>query len=289
MLKAPILKKTLAGMTLGLALGLSGGQAEAASFTLYDSATNLTPNSTTWSWVYQNQPNGTVKPTVSGGVLHLNTTANNGFYAGYFKSTTPTFSLNRLAGYTLEFTLKLNSETHTSSNRAGFSLIAMSQLEKGETQPYGLELGFWQNNIWAQNVGFTKGETTSFNTTLTQQTYRLQVLNNQYQLFVGNATGSILSGVLRQYTGFTPPPGSPNPYTTSNLIFLGDNTTSAAANVSLTRVAANTGTATSLTAMTSARSLAAPAAKAVPEPTAAVGLVVLAVVSGLVTKPLQDS
>lgn len=66
--------------------------------------------------------------------------------------------------------------------------------------------------------------------------YNLYVKGNQYKLFVNGSTNPILTGSLRQYTGFTPPPGYQNPYTTSDLIVLGDNTTSATSAVTITNV-----------------------------------------------------
>ncbi|MFB8789132.1 MAG: hypothetical protein U7123_09850 [Potamolinea sp.] len=96
----------------------------------------------------------------------------------------------------------------------------------GETQPYALELGFWQNNIWAYNLGFTRGENVNFNTTA-MQAYALYVKGTTYRLFIAGSTTPILQGQLRQYTGFKAPLGLPNPYTTPNMIFFGDDTSSA--------------------------------------------------------------
>jgi hypothetical protein len=69
---------------------------------------------------------------------------------------------------------------------------------------------------------FTQGEGVAFDTAASVQRYDLSVLGNSYALYAnGNYQSAILSGLLRDYT----PEGSP--YTISNFLFLGDNTTSA--------------------------------------------------------------
>ena len=54
--------------------------------------------------------------------------------------------LDRTAGYSLDFDLQVNSESHSSNNRAGFSVILLSQ------DLLGIELGFWTDQIWAQSL-----------------------------------------------------------------------------------------------------------------------------------------
>ena len=65
----------------------------------------------------------------------------------------------------------------------------------------------------------------------------MSVLGNNYTLSTGNT--NILSGKLRDYTAFS---GSVDPYETPNLIFLGDDTTSASANIKLSSVFVTTNT-----------------------------------------------
>ncbi len=122
-----------------------------------------------------------------------------------------------------DLSAKINSETHARNDRAGFSVIALS------SDQVGLELGFWADKIWAQNDSplFTHGEEASFDTT-TQHMYDLAILGGQYKLLADNA--AILTGSLRNYSGSGPP------YSTPNFLFLGDDTTSASASVSLARV-----------------------------------------------------
>lgn len=133
-------------------------------------------------------------------------------------------SLDRLAGYELSLSLGVQSENHAlNPNRAGFSLTLLS------ADLRGIELGFWADRIQAQGDSplfqFGEGVATS---TVAQQDYRLRVQGNNYQLFQGGS--QVLTGALRDYSAFT---GPINPYVLPDFLFLGDNTTSAAATVSL--------------------------------------------------------
>lgn len=139
----------------------------------------------------------------------LNTLVNAGFPA-----------LNRATGYSLHFELQVNSETHTTNDRAGFSVILLSQ------DLFGIELGFWTNEVWAQSgPAFSHAEGVAFNTTAQQVPYELRVSGANYTLF---ASGSqILAGALRDYSTFG------TPYNLPSFLFLGDDTSSAGANVLL--------------------------------------------------------
>lgn len=232
------MKTSLAAITAGLSLVMGAIPANAA--VLFNGLSNPSQTPAQQGWLYQAtafSPAPTVTPTTQGTVL--NTTSNISNYAGFFYAGSlkqPPLVLNRSTGYNITFNVQINSQSSSSNNRAGFSIIVISNRLSGETQPYGIELGFWQSSIWAQNVGFTRGESVAFNTTSAMNTYRLSVKDNQYQLFVNNSSTPILKGQLRQYTGVTPPPGYPNPYTTSNMIFMGDNTSSASAKVTISKV-----------------------------------------------------
>jgi PEP-CTERM motif len=126
--------------------------------------------------------------------------------------------LNRTNGYSLNFELQVNAEAHQNNDRAGFSVILISQ------DLFGIELGFWTNEIWAQSgAAFTHAEGAAFNTTAQLVPYELRVAGGNYALF---ASGSqILAGVLRDYSAF----GSP--YNLGSFVFLGDDTSSAGADV----------------------------------------------------------
>ncbi|MBO3458907.1 PEP-CTERM sorting domain-containing protein [Aetokthonos hydrillicola Thurmond2011] len=223
----------------------------AASITLYDGASGVTPNQypdVSSTFFTFNSPNGGTQQA-SGGVTNLNTTANNSIYAGYSNYNNASLvnssfpSLDRNAGYTLSFTVKINSEADTADAthpRAGFSVIALS------SDKQGIEIGFGFNNntvIFSQdNSSFNQiGENYSSASTLLESLtqYDLTVSGSTYTLSSGSTT--ILSGALRNYTAATG--FGSDVYRTSNFIFLGDDTTSANANIDLKYVALTTNSA----------------------------------------------
>jgi hypothetical protein len=125
----------------------------------------------------------------------------------------------------VDFTIQVEAESHQNTNRAGFSIIVLSD------DAMGVELAFWENEIWAQgddNTGglFKHGEGTIFATTTTLTEYQLSILADTYTL-TANAQ-PILTGPVRDYRGFE---GFPDPYETPTFLFLGDDTTSAQARV----------------------------------------------------------
>lgn len=238
------MKNTLAVITTGLSLLV--GVTSVNAVTLYDGSLQPTQTPSQQGWVYQQKVNNSPTPTAT--TISNGTLLNSGYIsnqAGYFRLAP--FPLVRDTGYSVSFSVKVDSESHTNSNRAGFSLIVVSALSTGDTHPYSIELGFWQNSIWAQKVGFTRSENVTFNTQGNVNNYTLYVKGNQYQLFANGSVNPILKGNLRQYTGYTPPTGYPNPYTTPNLIFVGDNTTSATAQVTINSVSASPVTTLNLT------------------------------------------
>jgi len=130
-------------------------------------------------------------------------------------------SLNRANGFELNFNVAVSSENHSRNDRAGFSITLIG------SDVRGIELGFWGNQIWAQEESplFTHGETVDFDTSV-QRDYRLRVQDNSYALFSGG--DQLLTGSIRNYTAFGAPP-----YILPNFLFLGDNTSSAGADVTL--------------------------------------------------------
>lgn len=180
--------------------------------------------------------------------------------------------LDRSKGFVLSFTAQLNSESpglvdrnlDGKTDRSGFSVIILGNDLKG------IELGFRGDRIFAQEDGttqinpalepdntqanktrtlFTQGEFTTNVTTTSPTEYDLGILGDIYTLYSSGV--AILSGKVRDYTSFKPPtvnfgPFSvvpPSPYQQKNLIFLGDNTSSAAANVTLSGVEISTNSA----------------------------------------------
>jgi hypothetical protein len=129
-------------------------------------------------------------------------------------------SLDDSIGFDYSFTVRVNSESHSSNDRAGFSAIVIT------SNLTGIELGFWQTDVWAQNVGFTHGEDAAFDTTSGLIQYDLLVQGTSYTLYEN--TTALLSGSLRDYSASAIPP-----YTVANSLFLGDDTTSAKGSFSL--------------------------------------------------------
>ena len=132
-------------------------------------------------------------------------------------------------GYTLRFFAQVVSENHSlSSNRAGFSVIALS----GDM--WGIELGFWDDSIWAQDdtpAAFIRDESTLFDTTSSVVRYDLAIQNTGYTLYADGAP--LLSGLLRSYATYVPNDLAHHVYHQANFVFLGDNTSSASAELLL--------------------------------------------------------
>lgn len=194
---------------------------------------------------------GPATTTTASGATTLNTSSLDATYAGYGSNATP---LDRLAGYTIRLDAQVLSETTSTANRAGFSLLAVS------SDLRAIELGFQPGRVFAQGDDplFVAAEaTTGFDPTAAHR-YDLTVLGSTYSLAADGAT--ILTGPLRDYTAF---PGlsllggliNLDPYEVPNSIFIGDDTTS-------------TGGATTFSYV----------AVSVPEPTTLAGLATLVLV-----------
>lgn len=200
--------------------------------TLYD-GTGLPSNQ---AWLSYNSLGGASSQVpIAGGVQLQTDLANQSGYSNYTllaslkNSAFP--SLSRINGFELSFSMRMTSENHTSNDRAGFSMIALASDSRG------IELGFWGNEIWAQSSTplFQHAEGVTIDTSV-ERSYRLQILGDTYTLRDANST--LLSGAIRDYTAFNGTPGG-IPYTLSNYVFLGDNTTSAAAVISLGTITLN--------------------------------------------------
>ena len=224
-------------LPIGIA-GVSAAPAPAAiaPIVLYDGAQNNRPDDQGFTFFAA----PSVSPSISGGATVLNTSSKKNIFAGYFSKPTPQLELNRAIGYTVGFTIQVELEDHSGSDRnkdgkddrAGFSLIVLSSDKRG------IELGFWKDRIWAQEGGsssalFTQAEGAPFDTQSARMAYTLIVQGDSYAL--SGAGAPIVSGKLRDYTAFN---GFPDPYETPNLIFLGDDTSSASAKIHLAYVEA---------------------------------------------------
>jgi hypothetical protein len=209
---------------------------------LYDGALGTAPNTQGWTFL----ATGGSASASPAGVTILDTSSDKGISAGYFAaqggflgSTAAVPALDRTIGYDVSFRVQIELEDHAGSDRngdnlddrAGLSLLVLSSDKRG------IELGFWKDRIWAQEGGagntlFTQAEGALFDTQAGGSAYTLAVRGDDYAL--SSAGAPILSGKLRDYTAFS---GFPDPYKTPNLIFLGDDTSSASAKISLAYVA----------------------------------------------------
>lgn len=197
---------------------LTASLASSPAQIFYDGSLGL-PSGQGWSYLAL----GGTQTLTNNGVL-LDTSAANNIQAGY--SRTVPGLLNRTNGFTLLFTSQMISESHVSTNRAGFSVILLADDKRG------IELAFWTNNIFAQSDSplFTHAEETNYVTTALVD-YALTLHATNYVL---SANGTpILSGPVRDYTAFV---GPINPYSTPDFLFFGDDTTSAGAAVILKKV-----------------------------------------------------
>ena len=208
----------------------------ATVFTVYDEAQNNLPENQAW---LSYASNGVATSTVVSGIgvdLQTDDAANAGF-SNYPVIPTapknPSFPvLNSATGFTLSFSMQLLSESHSSNNRAGFSVILLDENNQG------VELGFWQDSIWSQSAAplfLAKDELAVFDTADKQLNYDLTLFSGDYFLTQNNHI--LLSGELKDYSAFTGGPlGTSIPYSLPNYLFLGDDTSSASANVRLGRI-----------------------------------------------------
>jgi len=168
----------------------------------------------------------------TGGVTVLATSLRTSDKAGYFPKPGIVAGLDRSAGYTVRFTVQVVEEEHAASDkngdgvgdRAGFSVISLSSDRRG------IELGFWKDEVWAQEDGaaepppssntlFTHAEGARWGTTGGLIPYDLRIEGGRYTLSSRGAT--ILTGELRDYSAFG------WPYDVPDFLFLGDDTSTA--------------------------------------------------------------
>ena len=219
-------------LSLGL-LSVTSRAAVAAETLLYDGTLDTTPGSQPWlSFLAVGGP---APETVANDATTLETinTDSAGYsnYSGLAQKNANFPPLNPVEGFRLSFTVSVNSEDHSGvngPNRAGFSVILLG------SDKQGIELGFWADEIWAQEGGsqnlFTKAEGAAFDTSVST-TYDLTIVGNSYML--GSGATPILSGSVRDYSAFS---GFPDVYDLPSFIFLGDDTSSAHANITLAEV-----------------------------------------------------
>ncbi len=221
---------------------------------VYDGALNTPPQSQ--GWVVFLPPFGSgggseTQFSTAPGFVRLDSINANASRGGYFShfsffSSIPPVKVNNAwpvldasAGYSIRVDLRINAETHATQHRAGVSLISIS------SSGPGIELGLWEDRVWAQAGGtpptlFTQSEGQSTDTTSAFRRYDLSIHAGTYTLYAEGVR--VLTGPLRDYTAWdSAGSGLPfNPYTTRNFFFLGDNTTSASATADIARIEVRT-------------------------------------------------
>jgi hypothetical protein len=195
---------------------------------LYDGALGTTPDAQGW---LKFNTDGSSTPATSGGTTSFNTSANQSERGGFSNynlifPVNPNFpTLNRAAGYTVSLDMKVLAELHAVNNRSGVGLIVLS------SDLMGVELEFWQNEVWVQSgADFQHAEGAGFDTTAARNTYDVAFHGSTYDVFVNGSATPLLSGNLRNYSAFG------LPYTLPNFIFLGDDTTSASGSFEFSRL-----------------------------------------------------
>ncbi len=233
------------------AMGLCVLAADAATITLYDGSLGTMPDAQ--GWIYGSNPLEfpPTSESFASGITTLDTSSSMAKQAGWFSEIlTPIHlknpnvpTLDRTAGYRVRFTMQLDCETHTFtdrdgdcvSDRGGFSVIALSSDSKG------IEIAFWESQAFAYDyvdvgggvMDFVHAEGTSgFDPTASMTPYGLVIVGNSYVL---SANGTpVLTGPLRDYSaaGYI--------YPIPSFLFLGDDTTSALSTTRVSSIALDT-------------------------------------------------
>jgi hypothetical protein len=211
--------KWLVACLAGWVVGTGGGLTQV----LWDGQTGTGMTSQGWGYA---SALGTAQEVHTGRGVRFSTQASLLESAGYARVIAP--PLNARDGFNLAVRFRLLAETHARADRAGFSVILLGADRRG------IELGFWRDRVFAQTDSplFTHGEEALRAFDQDPVTAVISVRGTNYTLFVDQQP--LLTGPLRDYTPFN---GFPDVYETPNFVFLGDDTTSASAEVEILNVA----------------------------------------------------
>ena len=211
-------------LTVTLAIGLLWAATVRAAV-LYDAALNTLPAAQGWL----SGGIGPVTQGAAGGVYSFDSTAQTSTQWGH-SLTLNGAPLDTDQGFDLTFTLRVISEDHgTNQNRAGFSMLFT-----GQDPTHSLELAFWTDRVWAyhydaqQGSPFVQGVGAAIDATQWIN-YSLQVRQQSFSLLSGATL--LMAGALQDYTA------QGAPYSLTNFIFFGDDTSSARASVQLAAIA----------------------------------------------------
>lgn len=205
-------RSALSALTLAAALA-----APATALTLYDPGLGTLPSAQGWATAGTPLfPVGT--QSVAANRLHFDSSGAG--VAAYGNARLSPQPLDTALGFRLTWQLQIIGESHTSQDRAGFSVLV-----QGADESRALELGFWTDNVWALEYdgGYKRAETVAFDTTAAFRTFELTVHNDLYTL---TADGdALLGGAMRDYPS-NPFPSPTYVYSLSNFVFFGDNSSS---------------------------------------------------------------
>lgn len=212
-----------------LILGAGGVWSAEAQVVLYDATAGTLPSAQGWVYLMDPLFGARARPAMGDGAAFLDSTPAVSDKAGWF-SHLPPFgrhpaqpSLDATKGFLVSFIARVREESHSSPDRAGFSVIVTA------ADLSAVELGFWSGEIWAQSgADFRHAEGGWFDTTARRARFDLEIRGGQYRLSAD--AQRVVEGPLRRYAGF----GAP--YDIPEFLFFGDDTTSAAARIELARV-----------------------------------------------------
>jgi hypothetical protein len=203
---------------------------------LYEGVAGTHPDEQGW-WCLAVPYPGQAAVTMTNGSTGLDTTGVMADKTGFFTEDPVSRSflrhpempvLDRHRGFTLHLDLRVLEERHVRDDRAGLSLLVVCDDLKA------LELGFWEHRVWVQSdrgkplFRDSRAESGSVDTSKASR-YDLFIRGDQYEVLAEGRP--VLAGQLRDYTRF-----GDFPYNAANLLFLGDNTTSAAAQMEWARM-----------------------------------------------------
>ena len=187
----------------------------ASAVTLYDPGLGSLPSAQGWTTAWNDTA---ASQSLVDGLLQVDTTGAGVQAFGSGRTVQP--ALDTVTGFQLRWQMQVVSEQHSSDNRAGFSVLM-----QGADQTQSLELGFWQDSVWALSYqaggadsGFLRTETASLDTTAAVRQYTLTVQQGSFSLRVDGER--VLSGGLRDYPTTDL---STYPYLFQSYLFMGDN------------------------------------------------------------------
>ena len=193
----------------------------AAAVTLYDPGLASLPTAQGWQAL---TAGAAATQGLAGGAYTLDTTGAG--VALWGNSRLSPLLLDTDAGFVLSFSLQMLSESHSSANRAGYSVVLV-----GNDPGKSLELAFWADHVWAQSYDaaqadrFVHGQDAAWDSTSAPHHYSLLVQHQQFSLSSDGT--ALLSGALVDYSA------AGLPYSLPNFVFFGDNSSRGSATSAL--------------------------------------------------------